>query len=234
MRFTLLILLQDEATNAVDIQDTHSPEDLIASPMTQLLMERVMATVDHSHRIQNNDGSYLDACTWPGVRCTSGGEIYKISWPKARNRAPKGCPQLEFLPPSIRKLNIHGQRIHRHLSVRDFPRESRIIDVSKNELFGRLELDALPLHLHVFDGPYNKFTGPIDLVRLPPALHVLNLYGNHIEQDEVFCDTFPPSVENIDLRFNAVYTLRCAFTGQKVDAEISDIVQIDRKRGSHK
>ena len=235
MTVITILCVHPGAGMKLEASEVESPRtEPFACEIAQALMERVLASVDHSYRFQQQDGSYMDACHWPGVRCKSDGSVYKISWDADRFRLPRGRLQLEYLPPTAKKFNIRGQGIHTHLSVRFLPRESRRVDVSKNDLHGSLEISALPVHIHVFEAQFNKLSGPIELVRLPRALHILNLYGNHIEQEAVYCDKFPPAVESIDLRFNSVHKLRSAETGHKILVDEVSVVKIDGKRGSRR
>ena len=168
------------------------------------LMHHVLAHVNPG--VRNKILRYKDendACgdspsrSWKGVQCTDG-LVTTFCYDPGEWEVPSiGNFSIEWLPHSVQCLDLSFARQFYGINTRLLPKDSRVINLMRNDIFGPVDLQRLPLRMQNFNMSGNKITGPIDLTVLPEFLEYLDLSYNHIVQDAVQIANLPPNLKLI-------------------------------------
>ena len=114
-----------------------------------------------------------------GVKCKGDGEVEEFRWGFKQENGT-GTVGFEFLPCSIKTLNMILNVLSGTIQLADLPGKIEVVDVSFNNLIGCLDLDRLPAAVRSVDLSGNKFTGDISLENLPKGLEILSLLDNQL------------------------------------------------------
>ena len=108
--------------------------------------------------------------------------------------------QLEYLPPSVRFINIEECTLERpFLETRALPRRAENINLQTNMICGSLCLHTLPRDLTYLNVADNRICSIHSLTNLPRGLERLKLGYNIIKQKVLFYDELPPRIIRIEL-----------------------------------
>mmetsp|Transcript_32613 Transcript_32613/g.44777 ORF Transcript_32613/g.44777 Transcript_32613/m.44777 type:complete len:241 (-) Transcript_32613:237-959(-) len=132
--------------------------------------------------IERVEGSRADwstekpACTWYGVHCNAHSEIQQIDWSDASLTGPL---QLRYLPESLEKFIVSGNKLCGQVSVSDLPPRLVFLRMDNNNFEGCVNFSALPEPLIRLSLDENMFTGKVCLTNLPKKLQKLYISDNH-------------------------------------------------------
>ena len=108
--------------------------------------------------------------------------------------------RFDFLPPTVRNVDVMRCRQSQTLEVCRLPRCLQRIDFSGNLMCGSLDLAYLPERLERFLAPHNIFSGSITLRSLPRTLLAIDLgYNVGIGPQTLYVDNLPASLKDVSL-----------------------------------
>ena len=166
----------------------------------------------------------VDACLWlhapPSTYfCCEGGFLSEvhISGIDAANF------NVAFAPNAIVEFQIHDCKQLYQLNTRHLPRSARMIDLSSNFLFGKVDLRSLPRSLESVDFSKNGMQGPIVLDDLPENIRSINLERNAIKQKTLFYGKLPAVLEYVSLRGNKIRKVKSFIDPDEMPSSIISI-----------
>ena len=135
-----------------------------------------------------------------GVECTNF-LVTKVYYENSR----KGHFNIHYLPPTVKDLQIIHCNQRYKVLTRMLPRDAERIDISRNAIFGTIDLRSLPLKTQHFLANDNRISSIEPLIDLPKSLVCVSLKANDIHQSAVFCDARSiPEVISIHLEGNKI------------------------------
>ena len=167
----------------------------------QTLMEMIFEEFDETTKqnYKGEDGSYLDVCEWPCVKCDGDERVVEIveyshitgtiqlSYLPSKVRALyiqianlRGSVELANLPESMEVLNLNSNRLTGPIDLTHAPNRMEKIDLGGNQCLGSLDLTHLPETMQDLHLENNKFSGSIDVTHLPRGMRSLQLQGNQL------------------------------------------------------
>ena len=102
---------------------------------------------------------------------------------------------LSHVPPTVTGLQIFGCDIDRPLQTRHLPRCAEIVDLSRDMLWGELNLTHLPSALNYFSVQSNSFSGSVTLQNIPPKLMLIDISMNNLRMKTLYYGQLPHSIE---------------------------------------
>ena len=103
----------------------------------------------------------------------------------------KGKFCIEWLPSTVREINLSKAELLVMLHVDQLPRETRICNSDICEIYGTVDLERLPLHIEKLSLKGNNIRGEISLLDLPPSIQIINLRQNFLEKVIVSSEKLP-------------------------------------------
>ena len=102
---------------------------------------------------------------------------------------------LSHVPPTVTGLQIFGCDIDRPLQTRHLPRCAEVVDLSRDMLWGELNLTHLPSALNFFSVQSNSFSGSVTLQNIPPKLMLIDISMNNLRMKTLYYGQLPHSIE---------------------------------------
>ena len=192
----MLTLVATLFFTAADIQLVQEYQNHLMELFTEGISTHVMETVAGSPRQR-------DVCQWYESRPTTlavfstectGGVLRKVILQSIRQLF-----RPEFLPNTVGTFVMTDCIQKYKFPMRQLPAAARAVDISHNQLYGRLDLTVLPAALETLDVSTNQFTGPINLTRLPQTLVELKLTYNRISQRTLYYGNLPKGLLFVSL-----------------------------------
>eukprot|EP00009_Paramoeba_aestuarina_P006797 CAMPEP_0201517368 /NCGR_PEP_ID=MMETSP0161_2-20130828/8493_1 /ASSEMBLY_ACC=CAM_ASM_000251 /TAXON_ID=180227 /ORGANISM="Neoparamoeba aestuarina, Strain SoJaBio B1-5/56/2" /LENGTH=193 /DNA_ID=CAMNT_0047914845 /DNA_START=1006 /DNA_END=1587 /DNA_ORIENTATION=+ len=122
----------------------------------------------------------------------------------------KASVRLDYIPNSTRCIRIIVCDQEFELKTRLLPREAQSINLSKNRIFGNIDLRNLPANLEEMDVSDNHISGDVLLDNLPYTLENLDLRNNQFQETVAYYGWLPEATERICLqgnRFTSVHPI---------------------------
>mmetsp|Transcript_11601 Transcript_11601/g.17573 ORF Transcript_11601/g.17573 Transcript_11601/m.17573 type:complete len:243 (-) Transcript_11601:14-742(-) len=139
-------------------------------PKTSFRVEKI-DVVETRNPSQEPDS---DFCSWKGVFCQNG----VVKRLESEGNSFYQVTSLDYLPPTIRRIDFSNKPIDRIMHTRRLPHELRLLRVYRCKVHGRLDLCSLPEHCVEVHLRSNSLSGNLDLSCLPQSLEVLDLSYN--------------------------------------------------------
>ena len=177
-----------------------------------LAVNKIFHAMDqHILREMTNDREITNVCLWNPYQRNSSrvnvvcvdGVVREISVIDLDDRLNPG-----FVPNAVIHLSIVSCNQDYAFGARHFPRAARSIHLFQNYFAGPMELQALPADLVTLSASMNRYTGRLNFFGLPKNLHKLLLANNPIGQPRVLFYNLPCSLEEIDLAYTRVKSVR--------------------------
>ena len=177
-----------------------------------LAVNKIFHSMDQRiFREMTNDHEITNVCLWnPFERNSSrvhivcvDGVVREISVIDLDDRLNPG-----LAPNAVMHLSIVSCNQDYAFGARHFPRAARSIDLFQNFFAGPMELPQLPADLVTLNANMNRYTGILNLFGLPKNLRKLLLANNPIGQPRVLFYVLPCSLEEIDLAYTRVKSVR--------------------------
>ena len=166
----------------------------------QSLMELFLFGLAKPEKICRHRDDPADVCEWKKVKCNGDGEVEEFRWVFKQENGT-GTVGFEFLPCSIKTLNMILNVLSGTIQLADLPGKMEVVDVSFNNLIGCLDLDRLPAAVRSVDLSGNKFTGDISLENLPKGLEILSLTDNQLS-GTICLTSLPTAFRSLHLHKN--------------------------------
>ncbi|KNH06853.1 hypothetical protein XU18_2337 [Perkinsela sp. CCAP 1560/4] len=196
---------------------TTSPMQCPMSPLVSLqqeLLEQFFHNVLRGQvKILSHGEPIEKICEWRkdvfSVECTHG-LIRELTIRKGPY-----CPYaIEYLPNTIRHLEITFVQLSCPVNTRQLPLHSVSVILCYNHIRGEISLCTLPPHLEAFDISHNKVSGTIKLINLPMSLKYLRINANRLKQETVYYSDLPLGIR-VDLGQNKIGEVRAVCRAQK-------------------
>ena len=157
---------------------------------SQQRMEMLLVTEDGSSPFDTKQSIIDDACTWPGVSCSSEGEVTQIEWSDP-DRKLSGSINFGMLPRYLLTIGFVSQDFVGEVDTSDLPSNLTQLKVIVCEFTGTLNLGHLPRTLEIFTFVENRITRIENMVNLPISLQSFTIDERFIEQDDLIIGTLP-------------------------------------------
>ena len=174
----------------------------------QTLMEMFVDGFDDEARKENqdNDGTYLDVCTWSCITCDDDERVTQIHM---NNRDISHPLETFYVPPNANVANTlpwlirpRSRRIMTgSVDLTHLPERTQILNLENNNLTGEIDLTQLPDRMKCLNLGDNRLTGEIDLTHLPDGMAGLFLSNNQLS-GEIDLAHLPKSMLRIVLNDN--------------------------------
>uniref|UniRef100_A0A7S4LA70 Leucine-rich repeat protein n=1 Tax=Paramoeba aestuarina TaxID=180227 RepID=A0A7S4LA70_9EUKA len=102
-------------------------------------------------------------------------------------------------PPTTRTLVVRSCKQRYPINTRCLPRRLERVNLFNNKIFGCPDLTKLPPHLITLNFSFNRMVGPIALRDLPRGMTELYITFNRIQQEIVFYEKIPKTLQRITL-----------------------------------
>ena len=174
---------------------------------------------------------YSDLCQWRR-RGSSGGSIEyffvdcadkMLKHFQLHNFGDQGNVRYGYFPSTVVRLEIINCSQMYPFESRLLPRDVQNVSFADNVLYGTADLQGLPRKIMRLDLSKNVIGGTIRLSDLPPNLEWLSLNRNKLKADVLRYAELPDSVQQIDLRGNAIHTIRPAMKNLYTQSVICSI-----------
>ena len=166
----------------------------------QTLMELLISDIPDEAKqdYQGSDGTFLDVCSWPGVKCNDEARVTQFE----RDSDTRGTVQLSYIPSSVFSFVMSETNLHGTLETSSLPRGLGMLFLATNKLEGTVDFGALPPQSQYVSLAENSFSGSADLSRLPDTLQ--RLWINTNKFSGTLCLTkLPPALNVLDIFQNA-------------------------------
>ena len=197
----LLIIVAAE----IPFENTHK----LQIDRQNILLEHFFSAIDSACMGQRMDNQTIyEACNWKlvpdfAIECLHG-IVNRMRFDSVQH----GNFVLEYLPSTVERTSIHNCKQTYQLQTRMLPREMRCISVSKNLIFGTIDLQRLPPRMHTLDVSQNNISGPIVQRDLPDTLRNVLIYHNKIQQDVLYYEYLPETLLMVSLGQNSIRLIR--------------------------
>ena len=209
--------------------DEHSLTD-------QARMELLMIGAQDVKRLQDDQGDFLDACEWSGVRCDSDFHVVSIDFDntdylrrcmaqlltfvddadRELGLDPYGSIDLRWIPATVVDFRVSGLAFEGSVNTALLPRELRQFTVTNNKLGGEFRIDDLPGDLEIARISNNSFSGGLNLPALPRFIVSFDAGSNKFSGKLNFAK-LPAFLKVLDLRKNDFAgTVRIPFVPPKM------------------
>ena len=210
----------------------------------QTLMEMLFEGFDDEikNKYKDNQGMYLDVCTWPCVTCGDHERVIEIQIarfslngslelcyvpPKVKvleifvfsNRGLTGSIDLTRLPDGMEELNLRGHKLTGEVDLTQLPDGMNDLYLHNNQLTGEIDLTRLPDGMETLGLKNNQLTGEVDLTRLPDGMSELNLDNNNLT-GEIDLTRIPEEMRELHIKNNQ---LSGSFVAKRVPRGMSTI-----------
>eukprot|EP00009_Paramoeba_aestuarina_P003334 CAMPEP_0201522622 /NCGR_PEP_ID=MMETSP0161_2-20130828/18394_1 /ASSEMBLY_ACC=CAM_ASM_000251 /TAXON_ID=180227 /ORGANISM="Neoparamoeba aestuarina, Strain SoJaBio B1-5/56/2" /LENGTH=217 /DNA_ID=CAMNT_0047921527 /DNA_START=21 /DNA_END=674 /DNA_ORIENTATION=- len=164
----------------------------------QTLMELFIDGITNKETICGPPEASEDLTKWPGLSYNDSGEIIGIHW---QNYGLEGSIDLQWLPNSLEKLILWGNRLTGTLDLTVLPDTLTHLSAHSNRFSGSLDLTQLPKSLRRIElNGANVFSGTVDLTQLPPKLGGIWISGKKLVGETDFSH-LPVSLTIINIDF---------------------------------
>ena len=170
----------------------------------QTLMEMLIegfTDFGKAQRYQDKNGSYLDVCEWPFIKCDANENVTEVFFSINLTQSRGSTIDFGFLPRRVTKVISAETAFQGTLNTAQLPPGLLEIDLEMNGFSGSVDLAALPRHMEHFGVTWNKFSGSLDLTHLPKTLKTLEVMGNKFE-GSITLDELPESLTILNLGTN--------------------------------
>ena len=170
----------------------------------QSLMEMLVDGFDGEtkKKYQDSEGTYLDVCAWPCIRCDDEERVIEID---INSENVSGSLELCYVPPKVEDLKVSPlsgeSRMTGSVDFARLPDGMKYLHLSNNQLTGEIDLTQPPKGLERVSLEDNQLTGEIDLTQLPDGMVYLSLKNNQLT-GEVNLTQLPDGMVFLDLRNN--------------------------------
>ena len=120
---------------------------------------------------------YRDYCTSKNFRCKRG-LIYAL---QSNANTNLKVTNLEWLPPTLRRVEVIHSNINTPLHTKKLPGDLRFLQASHCYLYGNISLAHLPDKMVEIHLRRNNFFGSVQLTQLPTGIEIIDLGYNTIE-----------------------------------------------------
>ena len=155
-----------------------SDQDIMEIVVSDLIIPRSSKNVFYYA-----NGNFREVTNWDRLTCNARAEVREIEW----ETQPwlSGSVSLDILPPKLTILTMANSfapefhvGIDGTLNTWLLPRCLEVIDITKNQFHGTIDLRNIPPAMLTFAVACNYFEGAVDLKRLPEGLYGLFLTQN--------------------------------------------------------
>ena len=149
----------------------------------QSLMEMLVDGFDGEtkKKYQDSEGTYLDVCAWPCIRCDDEERVIEID---INSENVSGSLELCYVPPKVEDLKVSPlsgeSRMTGSVDFARLPDGMKYLHLSNNQLTGEIDLTQPPKGLERVSLEDNQLTGEIDLTQLPDGMVFLDLRNNRL------------------------------------------------------
>ena len=170
----------------------------------QALMEMFVEKFQKKTDFHDEHGNYKDCCEWEGTECDDTGAVQKFYLKNTWSQSLPFSPQ--FLPRSIRKLEMYFCAFSGPLTPEDLPERIESLTFSYTQFVGTLNVGHLPRRLKVFYLNAEKIHGTVDLGHMPPRMREFELVNSPFTGSVCF-DDLPQKLKVLELG-------GCSFSGE--------------------
>ena len=143
--------------------------------------------------------SGADPCDWGGVTCVNR-SVTAIYWPISQFA---DIPSLQWLPGSLRSIEMRQAKIHGEMQTRLLPRDLVDCTLVDCGIHSTLELRSLPAKLEQLILNGNDIRGTVHLTNLPADIRCIELMRTGVSRVVVCNSRLPEKLEHV-----AVYRKR--------------------------
>ena len=162
-------------------------------------------------------------CEWKGIICERK-SIVEIEWDPSKyeeeNRLSMDLvSSLQWIPNSIRVLDLSNQRINCFLEAQLLPRNLKVCRLNSCNLRGSFNTDMLPSMIEEFYCRDNLLSGKVVMIRIPNTLRRLDLSGN----DEIQISISNDCLRNMQCDFGRMNNYNKFFStieGEELDRKV--------------